>query len=313
MRYSSKRLTTIFLSMLFLAAMMCQGAFSAAAEETTKLVWDMEDKAVIDQLITADAQKANFMKSTQYKRSGTSSLLFVNASNNGLMGNITPFVDMDMTGYEAIRFYIYNPGSTEVVLRYQFAGGVANGTPYYLDVAVQPGTDFVAVDFDLDKFEVLPYIGEGKFVDIAEAYEWIVMDSALIFAGEEPNPSAKVYIDDVMLVKGRGSDSQPTDPPVSNPTKPSADNTTTVPTDSTETTSAPDVSSSVNSSTESTAAPHSDPVSTSKQTTPTNGNAVEKPSGGFPIWAIVLIIVLAAGVIGTGGFFLWKKLKNPTR
>ena len=160
MRYSSKRLTTIFLSMLFLAAMMCQGAFSAAAEETTKLVWDMEDKAVIDQLITADAQKANFMKSTQYKRSGTSSLLFVNASNNGLMGNITPFVDMDMTGYEAIRFYIYNPGSTEVVLRYQFAGGVANGTPYYLDVAVQPGTDFVAVDFDLDKFEVLPYIGE---------------------------------------------------------------------------------------------------------------------------------------------------------
>ena len=302
MKYSIKRLTAIFLSALFLAAMMCQGAFTTAAEETTKLIWDMEDKAVIDQLVTVDVQKANFMKSTQYKRSGTSSLLFVNATNNGLMGNITPFVDMDMTGYEAIRFYIYNPGSTEVVLRYQFAGGVANGTPYYLDVAVQPNTDFVAVDFDLDKFEVLPYIGEGKFVDLAEPYEWIVMDSALIFAGEEPNPTAKVYIDDVMLVKGRGSEPEPTEPPVNNTTEPSTDNTGT--------TSAPDASTSVNSTTESTEASHADPLPTSKQTTPTNGNTVEKPSDGFPVWAIVVIVVLAAGAIGTGGFFLWKKLKK---
>ena len=85
-------------------------------------------------------------------------------------------------------------------------------------------------------------------------------------------------------------------------TAPSTTESTAVSSNSTVATTAPTVSSSETSSTPT--------PSTSKQTAPTNGNT-DVPAGGFPVWAIVLIAAAAAGAIGTGGFFLWKKLKKP--
>ncbi len=34
------------------------------------------------------------------------------------------------------------------------------------------------------------------------------------------------------------------------------------------------------------------------------------PQTGLPVWAIVLISVASAGVLGTGGFFGWRLLKK---
>lgn len=79
---------------------------------------------------------------------------------------------------------------------------------------------------------------------------------------------------------------------------------------STVTASASSVSSSETSPMGSSTSPHSVSLSTSKQTVPTSRNT-DDPAGGFPVWAIVLIAVAAAGAVGTGGLFLWGKLKKP--
>lgn len=79
---------------------------------------------------------------------------------------------------------------------------------------------------------------------------------------------------------------------------------------STVTASASSVSSSETSPMGSSTSPHSVSLSTSKQTVPTSRNT-DDPAGGFPVWAIVLIAVAAVGAVGTGGLFLWRKLKKP--
>lgn len=120
MLHVCKRGMAFAVTLLMVFSMLFTGIISVSAAETTQLIWDMEDKAVISQLITADSQKATIAQSTQYKRGGNASLMFVNSGRSGLMGNITPFVDVDLTGWDKIRFYINNPTDMEAGLRWQF-------------------------------------------------------------------------------------------------------------------------------------------------------------------------------------------------
>ena len=327
MKHICKRAIALCLTLLLTAMLLCTGVFSASAEETTQLIWDMEDKSVISQLITADAQKATIVQSTQYKRNGEASLMFVNTGHNGLMGNIVPFVDVDLTGWDTIRFYVNNPTDMEAGLRFQFCGGMTGNTPYYLDVEEIPAhTDgFIAVDFPLADFQAIEYIAQGKFYDLAQPYEYVIADSALIFIG--PNTGERLYIDDVMLVKG-GNET----PVTTTTTKKSDPTTTTKKADPTTTTTkkadvttTAQVSETTVSTDESAAqttvadAPESEAeVTTTTSATeatsapeesdePTD-NDPKEPDGGFPVWAIVLIIVVVIAA-GVGGFLLLKKKK----
>lgn len=165
--------------------------------EVPKLVWDMEDKTVIDSLITADVQKSDFSQNTEYKRSGNASLFWKNSGGNyGALGNMTPFVDVDLTGYDAIRFYIYNKTDYPITIRFQF---LSLNAVYLQDVEVPVSKGFTPVDFDLDKFELMAgYSGPAKFTDNTDPAAWIIKDAGTVFTGRMR--SEEMYIDDVMLV-----------------------------------------------------------------------------------------------------------------
>ena len=320
MKYICRRGTAFCLTLLLTVTLLCAAVFSVSAKETTQVIWDMEDKSVISQLITADTQKATIVQSTQYKRNGSASLMFVNTGRSGLMGNIIPFVDVDLTGWDTIRFYVNNPTDMEAGLRFQFCGGMTGNTPFYYDAKEIPAhTDgFIAVDFPLAEFQAIEYIAQGSFYDLAQPYEYIIADSALIFLG--PNTGERLYIDDVMLVKAGNDASVAT-----TATTKKTDSTTTT-TKKTEVTTNTQVSETTaiadDSSAQTTVAEV--PESESELTTTTSATEAvfapeesdesaihnpKEPDGGFPVWAIILIVVVVAAA-GVGGFLLLKKKKT---
>ena len=322
MKHAWKRGSALILSLLMTVLLFATISGAASAKETTKVIWDMEDKAVIGQLITADAQKATMVQSTQYKRSGAASLMFVNTGHNGLMGNIVPFLDVDLTGWDIIRFYVCNPTDREAGLRYQFCGGMTGNTPYYLDVEIPAQTDgFIPVDFPLKDFEAIEYIAQGKFYDIAQPYEYVIADSALIFTG--PETGERLYIDDVMLVKSNGGAA------TTAPTKATANTTkpvnTTKPAHTTKpagtTAQAAPVGTTASETVDTTAADTSETAATeaeeTKATVPasaeTKAPEESKPQtekSGFPVWGTVLIVVAVLAAGGTAAVMIVRKKKT---
>ena len=179
-------------------------------QEGAKLVWDMEDKAIIDSLVTVDAQKSDFSQNTEYKRSGSASLFWKNSGGSyGVLGNMTKFVGVDLTGYDAIRLYVYNKTDYPITMRVQFCG--ASGTAYLRDMEVPVSKGFTPVDFDLDDFELMAgHSGPAKFTDNTDPAEWVIKDIGFVFTGRLR--SEEMYIDDITLVTDEWRQAHANDP-----------------------------------------------------------------------------------------------------
>ena len=76
--------------------------FQVSAENTEKVVWDMEDASSISSCTTVDAQKATWSQSTKFHHSGNASLMMVNTGGWGLVGWLRPLENVDFTGYDSI-------------------------------------------------------------------------------------------------------------------------------------------------------------------------------------------------------------------
>ena len=171
-------------------------------EEGMLPVWDMEDKALIDQLVTdPNIQTTEQKQSTEFKRGGSASLYWKNVKGNyGALGNLVAFNGKDMTGYDAIRFYVYNPGDYPVMVQCQIAVKAFGITAVYVTESEAPAVNgFVPVDFDLDKFELKAgsTAGAAKLLDNPEADALVIYDIGLVFNSRERD---ELYLDDAMLV-----------------------------------------------------------------------------------------------------------------
>lgn len=160
---------------------------------------------------------------------------------------------------------------------------------------------FIPIDFPLADFEAIEYIAQGSFYDLAQPYEYVIADSALIFTG--PNTGERLYIDDVMLVKGSAQSTTTT--------KKTPDKTTTTKTG--ETTGSESLTTTTVADTVTTGAGETQTTVSGTESTGTGavdtlgdgGN--DKPDGGFPVWAIITIVAVVLAAAGTGAFFLIKK------
>lgn len=168
----------------------------------SELVWDMEDKTLIDQLVTdPNIQTTEQKQSTEFKRSGNASLYWKNSKGNyGALGNLVAFANKDTTGYDRIRFYVYNPGDYPVLVQCQLAVKAFGTTAIYVAEAEVPAVNgFVPLDFALSAFDLKPgsTAGAQKLLGNTEDGARVIYDIGLVFNSRERDV---LYLDDAMLI-----------------------------------------------------------------------------------------------------------------